>query len=85
MITLHRTSSDSRAHQIEERLQNLVLAYRTVTDESAGPCFIRDGDRKILPGEEMEKWFRELSGELEWSRSLSGDACFLDPESGDVC
>ncbi|PWN06145.1 hypothetical protein [Rhodohalobacter mucosus] len=85
MITLHRKSSDDRADRIEERLRDLVLAYRTVTDESADPCFITEGDRKILPGEDMEEWFRNLAGELEWSRSLSGDGCYIDPDSGDVC
>jgi len=85
MITLHRKCSDSRADRIEERLRDLVLAYRTVTDESADPCFIREGERKILPGDEMDAWFRQLSDELEWSRSLSGDGCFIDPYNGDVC
>ena len=85
MITLHRKPSDSRADRIEERLNDLVLAYKTVTDESADPCFIKEGDRKILPGDEMEDWFRKLSDELEWSRSLSGDGCYIDPESGDTC
>lgn len=85
MITLHRKYSDIRADSIEERFSGMVLAYRTVTDESADPCFVMEGDRKILPGDEMDAWFRQLSGELKWSRSLSGDGCYTDPESGDVC
>lgn len=85
MITLYRKSFDKQADRIEERLQELVLAYKTELDESTESCYIMEGETRIGWGDNMERWFLSLEQELAWSRSLSGDGCFLDPESGEPC
>ena len=85
MITLHRKSEDPKADQIENRLQDLVLAYETEIDESANPCYISEGEKHIPLGDSMDEWFRSVEQELTWSRSLSGDGCYIDPESGEPC
>ena len=85
MIRLHRKPIDPDADRVEERLQDLVLAYETEIDKTANPCYIMEGRNKIVKGDQMNKWFLSLEQELTWSRSLSGDGCYLDPESGEPC
>lgn len=86
MITLYRHKDDKEAAKIEEKLQDLVLAYRVenVDDPQKEP-FIEDGGKKIESEEELEKWFRELESELNWQRSISGDGCYIHPDTGKVC
>lgn len=86
MITLYRHKDDNEAANIEEKLQDLVLAYRVeeIDDQESGP-FIVDGGEKIQGEEELETWFRELKGELDWQRSITGDGCYIHPDSGKVC
>lgn len=86
MITLYRHKDDNEAANIEEKLQDLVLAYRVeeIDDQESGP-FIVDGWEKIQGEEELEAWFRELKGELDWQRSITGDGCYIHPDSGKVC
>jgi hypothetical protein len=86
MITLYRHKDDKQAANIEEKLQDLVLAYRVeeIDDQESEP-FIVDGGEKIQGEEELENWFRELKGELDWQRSITGDGCYIHPDSGKVC
>lgn len=86
MITLHRHKNDKQAAKIEEKLQDLVLAYRVeeVKDQQS-VSFIVDSGRKIQGEEELETWFRELESELNWQRSLSGDGCYIHPDTGEIC
>lgn len=86
MITLYRHKDDKQAADIEEKLQDLVLAYRVeeIADQESGP-FLVDGGEKIQGEEKLESWFRELKGELDWQRSLTGDGCYIHPDSGKVC
>lgn len=87
MITLYRhKKEDKQAAKIEEKLQDLVLAYRVeeIKDQQTEP-FIEDGGNRIQGEEQLETWFRELESELNWQRSLSGDGCYIDPDSGKVC
>lgn len=85
MITLHRHKDDKQAAEIEEKLQDLVLAYRVeeMFDDQKEP-FIEDGGKRVQ-GEDLQQWFRELESELNWQRSLTGDGCYIDPDSGKVC
>lgn len=86
MITLHRHKDDKQAEKIEEKLQDLVLAYRVeeIENDQIKP-FIKDSGRKIQGEEELERWFRELESELSWQRSISGDGCYIHPDTGKVC
>ncbi|NBC65728.1 MAG: hypothetical protein GVY07_08770 [Bacteroidetes bacterium] len=86
MITLYRHKDDQQAAKIEEKLQDLVLAYQVeeIKDEKSD-FFIEDGGEKIQGKEEIETWFRELEDELNWQRSISGDSCYIHPETGSVC
>lgn len=86
MITLYRNKDDEQGGKIEERLQDLVLAYNVeeLEDHQKSP-FIEDGGTKVQGEEELEKWFRQLESELNWQRSISGDGCYIDPDSGKVC
>ncbi|MDZ7721148.1 MAG: hypothetical protein U5K72_20165 [Balneolaceae bacterium] len=86
MITLHRYKDDERAEKIEEKLQDLILAYNIedLEDEQA-ESYIEDSGKKIRGEEELEAWFRELEDELNWQRSISGDGCYIHPESGKIC
>ncbi|MCG2588523.1 hypothetical protein [Rhodohalobacter sulfatireducens] len=86
MITLHRHKDDQQAAKIEEKLQDLVLAYQVEEIEGEiSDLFIEDGGEKIQGKEEIETWFRKLEGELKWQRSISGDGCYINPETGNVC
>lgn len=86
MITLYRQKDDQQAAKIEEKLQDLVLAYQVEEIEGEkSDLFIEDGGEKIQGKEEIETWFRELEGELKWQRSISGDGCYINPETGNVC
>lgn len=71
---------------IEEKLKDLVLAYRVeeVKGSQTEP-FIEDGGKKVQGEEQLKTWFRELENELSWQRSLSGDGCYIHPDSGKIC
>lgn len=86
MITLYRHKNDKQAAKAEEKLQDLVLAYRVeeVKDEES-EFFIEDSGKKIQGEEQLEAWFRELESELSWQRSISGDGCYIHPDSGKIC
>ena len=86
MITLYRHKDDQQAAKIEEKLQDLVLAYRVEEmDDEQSESFIEDSGKEIRGEEEIESWFRQLESELNWQRSLSGDGCYIHPETGEVC
>jgi hypothetical protein len=86
MITLFRKENQPEADEIQHKLDDLVLAYRTelLTEESARDFYIRDGKNEIRK-EQAENWLLALENELKWQRSLSGDGCYIDPETGSVC
>lgn len=94
MITLYRQPVDAWADEIQEALDEMVIAYETTTvdsdsngtlpeDVSALPALRDDGE--IITGEEA---IRERLDTLEalmtdWDRFQS-DACYID-EEGSVC
>lgn len=89
MIILHKKENDTRSTEIEDTLNNLVLAFKTVNHtESEAPeelPYIEDSNKTISGDEAINEWIIELEGDLKWQRSLSGDACYIDPKTGKVC
>ncbi|MEX0660504.1 MAG: hypothetical protein WD381_01695 [Balneolaceae bacterium] len=89
MITLHRKKEDSKSDELEEKLKEMVLAYKTSLHHSAESKYplpyIEDGESIFTKDEEIEAWVLELETELKWQRSLSGDGCFIHPNSGKIC
>lgn len=85
MITLLRNKHDTEADLIEDRLKKLVVAYKTVIDPQIDSAYIEESGNKVVQGDHMETWFRQLESELSWQRSLSGDGCYIDPETGNIC
>ena len=94
MIELHRHKECDFADKIENTLDDLVLAYKTVTHtetdaqnrkpETSLPYLDESGT--IISGEEdIKSYLRELSRELKEQRSISGDACYIDPKTGEIC
>ncbi len=87
MITLYRKKNNELADSIENRFEELTLAYRVEMMPESDPYdwMIEDGDKKIKTKGDLESWLLQLEKELNWQRSLSGDACYIDPETGEVC
>lgn len=89
MIILHRNKDDAKSEELEQKLKDMVLAYKTVHHQSNESDYdlpyIVDGDSIISEEKEIEEWVLKLEAELKWQRSLSGDGCFIDPNSGKVC
>ena len=94
MIEFHRHRDDKYADRLQEKLDEMVLAYNTITHENPVseenetditlPYFDENGT-KYSGKEEIKSYLRELSRELEEQRSISGDACYIDPRTGEVC
>lgn len=89
MITLHKIKDDLKSDELEQKLIDMVLAYKTVyhrpKESDYSLPYIEDGDSIISNEKEIEEWVLELETELKWQRSLSGDGCYIDPQSGKVC
>lgn len=89
MIILHRKEDDSKSEELEQKLTDMVLAYKSVYHQSGNSKYslpyIEDGDLIVSEDKEIEEWVLELEAELKWQRSLSGDGCFIDPDSGKIC
>lgn len=89
MITLHRKKDDLKSEELEQKLKDMVLAYKIEhhqPDETTYSLpYIQDGDSIISQENEIEEWVLELEAELKWHRSLSGDGCFIHPDSGKIC
>ncbi len=90
MIELHRLSDDTYADELEQKLQDLVVAYRIESygSKSSGPAalpYIKESSKIVTGKQNIDRYFIELEEELRWQRSLSGDGCYIDPDSGEVC
>ncbi len=94
MIELHRYKNDDYADKLEHRLEELVLAYRTVThtepdtqtgEQETSLPYLDENGTMITGKEEINSYLRELSNELKEQRSISGDACYIDPQTGEIC
>lgn len=90
MIEFHRLTGDGLSEEIEEKLQDMVLAYKTFPydkqpeSELPLPC-IRENSRLVSGEVEIWKYLEELESELQLQRSVSGDGCYIDPSSGKIC
>ena len=95
MIVLHRKEEDPLADEIEQKLENLVISFRTETHNGAESHNGSGSDQalpqleeggQVVSGEEnLNEYLDELEQELTLQRSISGDACYLDPETGKPC
>ena len=87
MIILHLPSTKKDERNLEEQLQDLVLAYQKIEhgQDEIERSFIEEDGEYYKTDQEISRWFRSLQKDLSWQRSLSGDGCYIDPESGEVC
>ena len=87
MIVLHKKEKDELSDQLEERLNKLVISFKTMNheDEVTKLPFIEEDGEKYKEEKEIEKWLRDLESDLNWQRSLSGDGCYINPKSGKTC
>lgn len=94
MITLYRPPNDAWADEIQEALDEMVIAYETKTvdpdSNGAHPKEVNElpalrDDDEILTGEEAIRARLDSLRELmrDWDRFQS-DACYID-EEGAVC
>ncbi|HEX7069571.1 MAG TPA: hypothetical protein VF190_02145 [Rhodothermales bacterium] len=93
MIELHRTYPDAESDAIEERLREMVLAYRVVRETGSGdgessgvetPVIVQSGQtyRGVA---EIDRFLDELHAELTLGRQFQSDACYLDPDDPTRC
>ncbi len=94
MIRLFRTKDSELADQVEEALQNMVIAHETVAVANKNelpddlgnhslPVLIDNGE--AVSGEENLKIrLRELQGVMKQWDKFKSDACLID-DDGTVC
>lgn len=90
MIELHRRPNDTYADELEQKLQDLVVAYRieSYSSDPSGTAplpFIKESGKVVSGKKNIDRYFTDLEKELQWQRSLSGDGCYIDPDTGEVC
>lgn len=91
MIEFHKLKDDALSADIEEKLREMVLAYRTVVHEPGESTgrhllpYIREGETVINGEKPIKEFLHKLESELRYQRSLTGDGCYIDPDTGDVC
>ena len=96
MFTLYRTSKvDPFADDIEESLQNLVLAHRVIRIDVDSNHFdvpsnislpaIREGKWLYSTPEVIQTLLDTLAGLVVESREMQSDACMIDPDHPGVC
>lgn len=93
MMTLYRRKACRAADEVQERLEELVLAHRVVEvdgdrpDEVSPdrplPVLVESGE--AYSGGEIAAVLDEIQTELTYERQVSADACFIDPESAGHC
>lgn len=87
MIVLHRVKEDAKSDRLEEKLNDLVIAFKTKSHATQihDLPYIEEDGKEYRTEKEIEEWLQELSSELNWQRSLSGDGCYINPKDGKVC
>jgi hypothetical protein len=92
MITLYRRPNSDSADEIQEALDEMVIAYETeiVSDDSARPADVptlpalRDDEEVITDPEALDAHLEELRELMhDWDRFQS-DACYIE-EDGSIC
>lgn len=87
MIVLHKKELHRESELLEERLEELVIAFKkkVYSQGRKGLPFIEEDGEVFKTDEEIEAWLREIKDELDWQRSLSGDGCYINPKDGKTC
>lgn len=90
MIELHRPVNDELSDEVEEHLDGMIITYKTERYDNESRAefdlpFIKEGKTVVTGEDKIEKYLRELEGELKFQRSISGDGCYIDPDTGEVC
>ncbi|MEX0648503.1 MAG: hypothetical protein WEA56_14670 [Balneolaceae bacterium] len=87
MITLFRKPDDPASDELEKKLNDLVLAFKTETadPEIRSAPYIKEDGNIISEDQDIEKWLLELEKELIIQRSVSGDGCYINPDTGKIC
>jgi len=92
MITLYRRPDDTRADEVQNALDEMVIAYETesVTSETALPSDVPEtpalrDDGEVVTGETaLQTHLEELRTLMnDWDRFQS-DACYIE-DDGTVC
>ena len=83
MIELRRPQDSKFADDVEERLRELVVAFRVV--EGDGAVEISDGSLKAAGPEAVDAYVDDLAAELRLGRQFQSDACYLDPGNPGRC
>ncbi len=94
MLELHRTYPDAYADEVEDRIRDLVLAYRVVPATSSGdgaapveaelPVITQSG-RSYRGQSEIDPFLDELAAEILMGRRHQSDVCVLDPDDPTRC
>lgn len=89
MIILHRKPDDPFATEIEERLKDLVVAYKIEEYGDRKSRFklpyIQEKGTVVTGKEKIKSYLDQLSVELQQQRLVTGDGCYIDPETGEIC
>ncbi len=90
MIELHKLKDDEFSEEIEEKMEDMLLAHESVSydrkeDASFDLPYIKEGKTIVNTPGKIESYLRELESELKLQRSISGDGCYIDPRTGKVC
>jgi hypothetical protein len=92
MVTLYRRPDDAWADEIQEALDEMVIAYETETiaDDEARPDDVPDtpalrDDGEVVTGEDALRAHLEELRQLmnDWDRFQS-DACYVE-DDGSIC
>ncbi len=92
MLELHRPHNDPGSDEIEDRLKEMVAAYRVFkysvkpSKKSGAPLpHLREGDKIISGREDTDRYLNELERFMRVQHTYSADACYIDPETGEIC
>lgn len=93
MITLYRRNESKLADEVQETLEDLVLAHEIVDVDREGATDITaDGTLPVVvesgraySGDEIFSLLNELRTELAYERQVSADACYVDPNNPGQC
>lgn len=86
MITLIRTPKCSYCDEIEEVLQELVLAHKVILADSDAPApIVKEGRHTYTTRTEINAFLKEIRGEVVLNWEIQSDSCIIDPETGEVC
>jgi hypothetical protein len=82
MIIFHRHATCSFCDDVQEKLEEMVLAHRIVETEEPEP-FLLEGKQTYRGKTAITQLVNEVAAEVATSRIFQSDACYIDPESGD--